>query len=490
MVNGKLNYPDMKKTILIALASLASISACQKNGLPVPSSQTGSLYATIEGIADTRTYMDDDNNIRWSEGDRIIGFMNSTLGIEYQVNPASVGETSASFDEFSAGGLNGGIELDHIIAWYPYSSSVKVEKSGSDYTLAVALPAEQTYSKDSFGNGAFPMAAVSKTNNITFKNVCGAMNLQLKGTQKVASVKVEGNNGEKLSGEATVTAYTDGSKPNISMASGASSSATLSCDPAVQLDEDTATEFIIALPPTVFTKGFTVTVTDYDGNIYEIKTDKENEVIRSSLLVMPEVTLGDYGQEESDDRWVDLGLSVLWAAYNVGASSPEVYGGYYAWGETEEKSDYTWENNYKYAEKYYYGSGPYDWFWVGSFIGEEISGTQYDVAHVKWGGGARMPTFEEVKELVNNCSFEYGTYNGVEGDYVTGPNGNSIFLPYAGYRYNGFLDYESINGYFWSGSFDDLEARYAYYIYCHESFGTWGYSYRSKGMSVRPVKEK
>lgn len=479
MVNGKLNYPDMKKTILIALASLAAISACQKNGLPVPSSQTGSLYATIEGIADTRTYMDDDNNIRWSEGDRIIGFMNSTLGVEYQVNPASVGETSASFDEFSAGGLNGGIELDHIIAWYPYSSSVKVEKSGSDYTLAVALPAEQTYSKDSFGNGAFPMAAVSKTNNITFKNVCGAMNLQLKGTQKVASVKVEGNNGEKLSGEATVTAYTDGSKPNISMASGASSSATLSCDPAVQLDEDTATEFIIVLPPTVFTKGFTVTVTDYDGKIYEIKTDKENEVIRSSLLVMPEVTLGDSGQEESDDRWVNLGLSVLWAAYNVGASSPEVYGGYYAWGETETKSDYTYEN-YKY---YNSSTGVYD------FIGKEISGTSYDVAHVKWGGGARMPTLEEVKELVTNCTIESGTYNGVAGDYVTGPNGNSIFLPFSGNA--NVVDYVGYSSYFWSGTgIEGTGGDYAWFFCYDDSTGSLFITQRNLGFSVRPVKEK
>ena len=463
----------MKRIALIASAAIAAITACQRNELPEPASEIQVLYATMEEVTDTRTYMDTDNNIRWSEGDQITGFMRSTLGVQYQVNPASVGETSASFDEVSSGGLNAGTELDHIIAWYPYSSSVKVAKSNDDYTLNVALPAEQTYSKDSFGNGSFPMVAVSQTNNITFRNVCGAMKLQLKGTQNVASVKVEGNNGEKLSGEATVTAYTDGSKPGISMASGASTSVTLTCPEGILLDENTATEFIISLPPTVFTKGFTVTVTDNDGKTYKVNTDKENAVIRSSLLVMPEVTLENSGQEETVERWVDLGLSVLWAAYNVGASSPEEYGGYYAWGETEEKDRYSWDN--------------YNF----DFIGSEISGTSYDVAYVKWGDGARMPTLEEVKELVNNCTFEYGTYYGVKGSYVTGPNGNSIFLPFAGYRGLDVLNNEGYNGNFWSGTYyDDYYGHDAYFLICVEDDGYWGGYYRYDGRSVRPVKDK
>ena len=472
--------PVMKRIALITSAAIAVITACQKNELPEPASQTQVLYATMEEVADTKTYMDADNNIRWSEGDQITGFIKFTLGGRYQVNPASVGETSASFDEVSSGGLNAGTELDHIIAWYPYSSSVKVAKSNGDYTLDVVLPAEQTYSKDSFGNGAFPMVAVSQTTNITFKNVCGAMKLQLKGTQNVASVKIEGNNGEKLSGEATVTAYTDRSKPGILMTSGAFTSVTLTCPEGVLLDENTATEFIIALPPTVFTKGFTVTVTDNDGKTYKVDTDKENAVIRSSILIMPEVTLEYSGQGETVESWVDLGLSVLWAAYNVGASSPEEYGGYYAWGEIEEKDSYTREN----YEFYNPSTGNFD------FIEEEISGTSYDVAHVKWGGGARMPTLDEVKELVNNCTFKYGTYNGVNGDYVTGPNGNSIFLPFAGFRYYDVLYHEGNNGSFWSGTYNDVSYGYsAYYLHCNKDDGYWNNSRRENGLSVRPVTE-
>lgn len=188
----------------------------------------------------------------------------------------------------------------------------------------------------------------------------------------------------------------------------------------------------------------------------------------------------------SEGKWVDLGLpsGILWAAYNVGASSPEEYGGYYAWGETSTKSDYGWKN-YK-----FYNPSTDDF----DFIGNEISGTSYDVAHVKWGDGARMPTLTEVKELVNNCTFTGGSYNGVEGNYVTGPNGNSIFLPFAGRRDYDDLVKEGSRGNFWSGTYyydyDGDGGNDAYSLYCRKFNGDWDYDYRYYGRSVRPVKDK
>lgn len=293
----------MKRIILSVLTMSALLCGCQKDHVSELAQGRGTIQATIEEISATRTVMDENNNIRWSEGDQIVGFMKSTLGVKYQVTAASVGKTSASFEEVSSGGLNAGTELEHIIAYYPYSSSVSAAKSGSNYTLDVILPTEQTYVAGSFGNGAMPMVAVSETNNITFKNICGGMKLQLKGTQKVASIKVEGKNGELLSGAATVTAYTDETKPAITMASDASTSVTLNCGDGVQLNESTATEFILAMPPVLFSKGFTVTVTDIDGGTQAIGTDKVNEVKRSTILVMPAVTL------DSSDVEVIVNLS-------------------------------------------------------------------------------------------------------------------------------------------------------------------------------------
>lgn len=283
----------------------ALLCGCQKDHVSELAQERGTIQATVEEISATRTVMDEDNNIRWSEDDQIVGFMRSTLGVKYQVSAASVGKTSASFEEVSSGGLNAGTELEHIIAYYPYSSSVSAAKSGSNYTLDVVLPTEQTYVAESFGNGSMAMVAVSEDNNITFRNILGGMKLQLRGTQKVVSIKLEGKNSEKLSGAATVTAYTDDTKPAITMASGASTSVTLNCGTGVQLSESAATEFIIALPPVLFSQGFTVTVTDSDSKTYTVETNKANTVLRSSLLAMPAVVLKEEGVGEEENPGSD-----------------------------------------------------------------------------------------------------------------------------------------------------------------------------------------
>lgn len=282
----------MKKTLLTIFAAIAALASCQKNEI-TGQPEHSVLTAHMEQVDATRTMMDEDNNIRWSEGDQIIAFMKTSLGRRYQVQSSYVGETFAEFSDVSetSGTITAGTELSHNVAYYPYASAIACEKSGPDYVLNVTLPAEQTYTAGSFGNGSFPMAAVSETNDMTFLNVCGGMKLQFKGTQKLASVRVEGKNSEKISGAAVITAYTDGTKPSITMASDASTSVTLDCGEGVQLDENTATAFIITIPPVVFSKGFTVTVTDTEGYSQTIETDKSNEVKRSSLLVMPEVTV-------------------------------------------------------------------------------------------------------------------------------------------------------------------------------------------------------
>lgn len=116
---------------------------------------------------------------------------------------------------------------------------------------------------------------------------------------------------------------------------------------------------------------------------------------------------------------VDLGLSVKWASCNVGAASCEEFGDRVAWGELSPKSEYT-KNTYQYYDtdnKSYVD------------IGTDIGGTAYDVAHVRWGGGWRMPTWYELQELRGNCTWTWSKVNGVNGYIVKGKNGNSIFFP-------------------------------------------------------------
>ncbi len=202
---------------------------------------------------------------------------------------------------------------------------------------------------------------------------------------------------------------------------------------------------------------------------------------RICVIIEDEVYYGEVSSFTTKDeitpgQEVDLGLSVKWAGWNVGATSPEQYGGYYAWGEIEEKSDYS-ESTYT-----HYNNGYIN-------IGDNISGTQYDVATVKWGNGWRMPTKEECKELYDNCRFEGYTYGGVVGVKVTGPNGNAIFLPAAGYRYGTSLYNAGNDGYYWSGSLSEGSSYNAWYLFV-DGYGNrsmYGSS-RLSGRSVRPVR--
>lgn len=294
----------MNKTFLTVLSIVFALTACQKNEKYILSSEGSVLSAAIEEVSATKTYMDDDNNIRWSEGDQVLAFMQSSLGIKYQVLSDYVGKTLGKFSKVStdySDDLYAGFELDHNVVYYPYSDDVCIEKSGDNYTLNVILPTEQAYSENSFGNGAMPMLAVSEDNDVIFKNVCGGIKFQIKGNKKITAIKLEGKNNESLSGAAILTAYTDGTKPSIEMSSDAAASVTLDCGVGVQLGEDNITEFIIVLPPVVFKNGFTVSVTDSESNTYTIESNRTNSVRRSSLLVMPVITLGDSGLEYPED---------------------------------------------------------------------------------------------------------------------------------------------------------------------------------------------
>ena len=532
----------MKKNILSALAICAALLGCQKNEISETRPSGVELHATIEDDASTKTVMDENNNIRWSEGDQIIAFMKSSYGHKYQVKSSFIGETYADFSKVSSSNgddLSAGMDWEHIVAYYPYAESIKCAKSGNNYALNVILPSEQTYAAESFGNGFFPMVAVSENNNITFKNVLGGIKLQLKGTQKVKSIRLEGKNNEKLSGAAVVTAYTDGeTKPAITMGSGASTSVTLDCGSGVQLNESKATEFIISLPPVLFSKGFTMTVIDDAGNEQTFETDKENSVLRSSLLVMPEVALdkvpqtGDYIDEYGVNHGpgVKIGETV-WAPVNCGYHETDFkYGKLYQWGRkygqgySGEFWDWSFDSSFDYTystysdstisenipasvslsevqsqhneNKFYYMvNSPWDWcsppnatLWNS---GTEMNPmkTEYDPCPLGW----RIPTYAEIEKLCMNYSSFTCDDKDRPGRWFTGSTSytatvSQLFLPAAGLLYcrDGGSCNRGIYGYYWSSRPSIMEA----YEFCfHSSYNpSVGTSYRALGLSVRCVQ--
>ena len=177
---------------------------------------------------------------------------------------------------------------------------------------------------------------------------------------------------------------------------------------------------------------------------------------------------------------IDLGLpsGTKWACCNVGANKPEEYGGYYAWGETDTKSTYRWPT-YKHCDGS--SSNCHD-------LGKDIAGTEYDVAHVKWGGSWVMPTGDQQDELRNNCTYKWTTVNGVKGGRFTSKkNGKSIFLPAAGDRLSSDLYTAGSVGYYWSSTQYPSYMYSAYGLYFGSGDTDWYDSGRCYGLSVRPV---
>ena len=176
---------------------------------------------------------------------------------------------------------------------------------------------------------------------------------------------------------------------------------------------------------------------------------------------------------------IDLGLpsGTKWACCNVGAEKPEDYGGYFAWGETAEKTRYYWDT-------YTHCDGSRE---TCHDIGKDIAGTQYDAATANWGSPWVMPNKEQMEELINSCTSEWTTENGVNGRRFTGPNGASIFLPAAGWRWEDDLDNAGSYGYYWSSTLYESNTYYAWYLSFYSGYVYMNKFYRYDGQSVRPV---
>ena len=194
--------------------------------------------------------------------------------------------------------------------------------------------------------------------------------------------------------------------------------------------------------------------------------------------------------EENGHAYVDLGLSVKWATCNVGASKPEEYGDYFTWGETKPKSTYSYNTN-----KWNKGGNGYTKYcfdyrsgYNGFVDNKRTLDLSDDAARANWGGSWRMPTMEEQCYLFLCCSWEWTTQNGVKGYKVTSRNnGNSIFLPAAGYRYDSSLKEAGSLGYYWSNGLIRRFSSRAYCMCFYSSNVESGDELRFFGLTVRPV---
>ena len=226
-----------------------------------------------------------------------------------------------------------------------------------------------------------------------------------------------------------------------------------------------------------------------------VSTIENINMKKELLFALGIATLGFSSCAETPKEYVDLGLpsGTLWATCNIGATKPEESGFYFAWGETMPKKIYDW-STYKWTKLN--SEGDIDSLIRYNFneaygVVDSLSNLlpEDDAATVNLGKDWRIPTKEEIEELIKICKYSWTEINGVNGAKFEAPNGNSIFLPAAGTQ-ESFVYNEGNVGYYWTSSFDGDTAAYVLYFYFHSEEVTSGKTVRFIGVPIRPVRSK
>ena len=491
ILTGKKDF-DMKRFIVFTFAT-ALFAACstQEIDIQIPAQDDVVFYASFEQPSDidTRVYVNENLLLRWNADDRVGIFNRITYNQQYKFS-GKTGDNAGGFRKVDTDEFVTGNAISHVVAVYPYQESMSISESE---IISATLPAEHRYAEGTFDPTANLMVSVSVDNVLQFKNVGGFLVFNLYGRDvAVSSIKLRGNNDEILAGELSLECPLNGA-PSIEFVDNTSKEISLVCDVPVVLGAtaEESTQFWFVVPPTTFEKGFTVTVVDSEGNVFEKTTANTVTIARNRLARMKAFEFAaTIVPIESNPEAVDLGLpsGVLWASMNVGAATPSDIGGRYAWGETETKDHYDWDNYKwcngssdsmtKYCTNEYYGT----------VDGKTSLDDEDDVAKVLWGDGWRMPLESELKELATSCTWTSETLDGAAGYRVTGPNGNSIFIPLNG-QYDEFGLTHSYSIFLWASETEGNE--YASRLECND-YNSYPYvsfnNHKHDGLCVRPVK--
>lgn len=231
---------------------------------------------------------------------------------------------------------------------------------------------------------------------------------------------------------------------------------------------DTQLKSLIQIASNLNTNSYTDKSPLSKNNYYIVRAVMDGVESQGSVIVSQEYPFIN-GYE-----YIDLGLpsGIKWATMNVGASKSGDYGNYYAWGEISTKSTYTAANSVT----------------TNNSSLRTIGGSsKYDAATANWGSTWRLPTVSEYEELINNCTWTWTVIDGHTGYIVKGPNGNSIFLPAAGYKLETSLGSVGSGGYYWSSScYSDVAA---WRLNFNNSVYQKAENYKLAGLSVRPVSD-
>ncbi len=485
--------------------TIALLVACstQEKDFQTPQQDDVVFYASFEQPTEegTRVYANEDLLLRWTADDRVSIFNKNTYNQQYRFTGVT-GDNAGGFRKVDTDEFVTGNPITNVVSVYPYQETTKITEVEA---LTITLPAEQHYAENTFGLGANTMVSVSEDNFLQYKNVGGYLRLSLYGEGvTVSSIRLKGNNGEKLAGKATVTMPLDGT-PTAVLADDATDEITLVCDSPVTLGATAkeSVDYWFVVPPVTLSKGFTVTITDPFGRIYEKATSNSITIERSKLSKMSPLEVEGWPPVPEA---IDLGLpsGTKWASFNLGATKPEEYGDYYTWGETElyyssldpltwkegKEAGYDWTSykwcmgSYKTLTKYCLDS---NYGYNGFTDGKTVLDPEDDAAHVTLGGNWRIPTDEEWTELRENCTWTRMTSNGIYGWKVASKKNSSfIFLPFAGAGGDPNINDADADGNYWSSSLVTDYSTNAWMVQIHSQVIRLGYG-RGVGFSIRPV---
>ena len=467
----------MKKltTLLLALMLLA-FASCKKDPIETNEGEKVRVSCTVslsdDGKSDFTNLMTD-ASVNWSEGwERVyVAIHGATPTIIELKSWADGNPSKLEFEGEAAKDLiTDGTEYD--IWYFGHSQQLDetfVELTGNTLTGSIA---NQSGRLEDLG-----YCHIAKT-KVTAETINGEVVLNLNGTlqNQIAIALLDLNNVTELYGDAIKgTEYTlayNESADKFELNVTEDNNAKISVESAEGIS------YVVLLPNE---EKETMIKNKQGDNTYSytfhngIKANKIYCKIASDGTTVEALAWEEYDPYNGYE-YVDLGLpsGLKWATCNVGAETPEAYGNYYAWGETETKSEYTAGNSVTYGEQM-----------------SDISGNaQYDAATANWGGSWRMPTKEEMQELEDHCEWEWTQVNGVNGAKVIGPNGSCIFLPAAGYRGGSSLINAGHYGYYWSSTPNDGSYDFTAYDLNFSGGSEYvSYDNRYDGQTVRPITE-
>lgn len=444
----------MKRMVLYAAVILMATAECSvqepQEEIRLPEQEgTELLFTAYSSEPETKTTLIQDGTLPdgqpkmitwWSPAEEICIYYGASEGNKFTSTNTELTQKATfrgTLDAFTGENETG--VYNYFWAVYPYDAAVRCDGE----SLVVTLADEQEAVAGSYANKTNVTVAKSPGLSLGFYNVCSFFRFYVE-EEGVISATFRGNNNEDVAGTFRVS-FGDNGKPTAPTIINRKKEITLrrpNNEPFV-----VGESYYFILLPQTFENGFTVQFDTEEATGSRVITSRavfaRNNINYGNTAFDHNVTYESFA--------VDLGLSVKWARCNIGATILEEYGDYYAWGETNTKSSYT-------RSTYKFGNGTEDDLYPTKYNKDDkkmILDPVDDIATIILGENWRMPTDEEWTELVTECTWTWtDNYNetGIKGAIVSATNGNSIFLPAAGYRYDTSPYLDGRSGYYRSSS--------------------------------------